>query len=172
MRYLRFAALLGICLLYAPFASAQRVVVGVGVGPAYYGPPPVCAYGYYDYYPYACAPYGFYGPEWFVDGVFIGVGPWYHSYWNHGWYGRGYYGRGWRRDWDHDGWRGRGFRRDWDHDRWREHDGWRGREFRGDRGFREGHEFHGDRGFHGGGEFHGDRGGFHAGGGFHGGGHW
>lgn len=75
MRYLRFAALLGICLFCASFASAQRVFVGVGVGPGYYGPPPVCTYGYYDYYPYACAPYGYYGPQWFVNGVFIGVGP-------------------------------------------------------------------------------------------------
>ena len=39
--------------------------------------PPVCPYGYYSYYPYACAPYGFYGPQWFVGGVFIGAGPWY-----------------------------------------------------------------------------------------------
>src|SRR5690242_15033410 len=151
MRYLRFAALLGICLFCASFASAQRVIVGVGVGPAYYGPayvgpPPACAYGYYDYYPYACAPYGFYGPEWFVNGIFIGVGPWYHSYWRH----PGWYSRGWHRGWDRDDWRGPGFRRDWDHD------GWRGREFRGDRGF------HGDGGLHG------DRGGFHGG---HGGRH-
>ncbi len=117
MRCLRFAALLGICLFCASFASAQRVIVGVGVGPAYVGPAPVCAYGYYDYYPYACAPYGYYGPEWFVDGVFIGAGPWYHGYyWHRGFYGRGYYGRGYyggrdfgRRGWDHDGFRGRGF---------------------------------------------------------------
>src|SRR2546428_11025668 len=74
MRYLRFAALLGICLFCASFASAQRVIVGVGMGPAYVGPAPVCAYGYYDYYPYACAPYGYYSPEWFVGGVFIGAG--------------------------------------------------------------------------------------------------
>src|SRR6266849_2908959 len=114
MRYLRFAALLSICLFCASFASAQRVIVGVGVGPAYVGPAPVCAYGYYDYYPYACTPYGYYGPDWFVNGVFIGAGPWYH----------GWYGRGWRGDWDHDGWRGRGFRgRGWDHD------GFRGRGF-------------------------------------------
>jgi len=154
MRYLRFAALLGICLFCASFASAQRVVVGVGVGPGYYGPPPVCAYGYYDYYPYACAPYGFYGPEWFVDGAFIGVGPWYHWYYRH----PGWYSRGWHRGWDRDDWRGRGFRRDWEHDGWRDHDGWRGREFHGDRGF------HGERGFHDGDEFHGDRGGLHGGG--------
>ena len=60
--------MLGFCLICASFASAQRVAVGVGVGfgPGYYGPPPVCAYGYYGYYPYACAPYGYYAPEWFV----------------------------------------------------------------------------------------------------------
>ncbi|PYX46988.1 MAG: hypothetical protein DMG79_15065, partial [Acidobacteria bacterium] len=37
---------------------------------AYVAGPPVCSYGYYSYYPYACAPYGFYGPRWFVGGVF------------------------------------------------------------------------------------------------------
>lgn len=154
MRYLRFAGLLCICLFCASFASAQRVVVGAGVGPAYVGAPPVCAYGYYDYYPYACAPYGYYGPQWFVNGVFIGVGPWYHWYYGHpGWYGRGFYGRGYYgrgfygrgftgRGWDHDGFRGRGF----------EHEGFEHRrEFRGGS--------------------HGNGGGFHDGGGFHGGGH-
>ncbi|PYT74844.1 MAG: hypothetical protein DMG39_01465 [Acidobacteria bacterium] len=161
MRYLRFAALFGVCLFCASFAHAQRVIVGLGVGapsygPAYIGPPPVCAYGYYDYYPYACAPYGYYGPAWFVDGVFVGVGPWYHWYYRHpGWYGRGFYGRGWHGDWDHDG--GRGFgARGWDHD------GFRGRGFD--------HEGFGRGGFHGGRGFHGGGGGFHGGGG-HGGGH-
>jgi hypothetical protein len=168
MRYLRFAALLGICLFCASFASAQRVIVGVG--PAYVGPAPVCAYGYYDYYPYACAPYGYYGPDWFVGGVFIGAGPWFHGFYGRpgfygrGFYGRGYYGRGFYggrsfggRGWDHDGFRGRGF----------EHEGFGHRGFRGD-------EFHGGGGFHGRGDgFRGDRG-FHGGvhgGGFHGGGH-
>jgi hypothetical protein len=28
--------------------------------------------------PYACAPYGYYGPEWFMGGVFVGAGPWFH----------------------------------------------------------------------------------------------
>ena len=142
MRYLRFAALLGICLFCASFASAQRVIVGVGVGPgygpAYVGPPPLCIYGYYDYYLYACALYGFYGPEWFVNGVFVGAGPWYHRpYWHRGYYYRrpGYYRRGWY---------GRGWRGDWDHDRWRDHDrGWRDREWRGDREF-HGHHWHRD----------------------------
>lgn len=41
--------------------------------------PPVCPYGYYETPPYACAPDGYYGPEWFNGGVFIGAGPWYHG---------------------------------------------------------------------------------------------
>ena len=141
MRYLRFLGLLGICLFFASFANAQRVFVGVGVGPgyyygpAYYGPPPVCPYGYYGYYPYPCAPYGYYGPQWFVGGAFIGAGPWFH--------GRGYF-------------RPRFFER-------RGFDG----HFHGDfdrRGFAH-------QGFVGGGSAGGEfRGGFHGGGGgFHGG---
>jgi len=91
MKKLMLLSLLGIGLMAAPPAHAQPVVfgVGVGVGPVYVAPPPVCTYGYYPYYPYACAPYGYYGPEWFSGGVFIGAGPWFH-----GFYGRpGYYGR-------------------------------------------------------------------------------
>lgn len=57
----------------APKATAQ-ISVGVNIGPA-----PVCPYGYYDYAPYNCAPYGYYGSEWFANGVFIGAGPWYHG---------------------------------------------------------------------------------------------
>src|SRR5260370_42228787 len=64
MRYLRFSGLLGlflgIGLFSASNANAQRVTFGVGFGgPVYYGAAPVCGYGYYDYYPYACAPYGY-----------------------------------------------------------------------------------------------------------------
>ncbi len=55
----------------APKAEAQ---VAVEIGPA-----PDCPYGYYDVAPYACAPAGYYGPEWFVGGVFIGAGPWFHG---------------------------------------------------------------------------------------------
>jgi len=92
MRYLKYAVLLGILFLCAASAQAQ-VAVRVGVGPAYVGigPEPVCAYGYYPNYPYACAPYGYWGPNYFVGGVFIGAGPWYHGYWGRGYYG-GYYG--------------------------------------------------------------------------------
>ena len=55
----------------APNAQAQ-VAVDIGVAP-------VCPYGYYDVAPYACAPAGYYGPEWFNAGVFIGAGPWFHG---------------------------------------------------------------------------------------------
>jgi hypothetical protein len=53
----------------APPAAAQ---VEVGVAPD-------CPYGYYDVAPYSCAPAGYYGPEWFTGGVFIGAGPWFHG---------------------------------------------------------------------------------------------
>jgi hypothetical protein len=54
-------------------AQAQvRVEVGIGAEPD-------CPYGYYDVAPYACAPYGYYGKEWFVGGIFIGAGPWFHG---------------------------------------------------------------------------------------------
>ncbi len=43
------------------------------------GNPPDCPYGYYDYAPYACAPAGYYGPQWFNGGVFIGAGKWFHG---------------------------------------------------------------------------------------------
>ena len=58
-----------------PAAKAQ-VSIGIGVG----GGPPACQWGYYDYAPYSCAPYGYYGPEWFTGGVFIGAGPWFHGH--------------------------------------------------------------------------------------------
>ncbi len=102
----RFRLVLIAMLLMTPFAvtaMAQDIEEDqdVGVGPALvaapmvYGPP-VCEWGYYAYYPYACAPYGYYGPGWFYGGVFIGVGPWY------GW------GWGWRHGWGHGGYGGPG----------------------------------------------------------------
>jgi len=107
MRYVKYLALLAVLMVPLAYSQAQvRVGIGVGVGPGYVAGPPVCAYGYYDYYPYACAPYGYYGPSYFVDGIFIGAGPWYH--WGHpAWFwNRGYYGRGW---YGHPVYRGRGF---------------------------------------------------------------
>lgn len=50
-----------------------------------FGSAPVCPYGYYDYAPYNCSPYGYYGPDWFNGGIFIGAGPWFHG-------PRGFYG--------------------------------------------------------------------------------
>ena len=81
MRYLRYLALLAVCVIPAaiPSQAQVRVGVGIGYGPAYGYAAPVCDYGYYSYYPYACAPYGFYGPDWFSGGVFIGAGPWFHG---------------------------------------------------------------------------------------------
>src|SRR5580698_9639085 len=84
---------LGLGLLATPSANAQ-VSVGVGVGPAYggyeaYGAPPACTYGYYPYAPYSCAPYGYYGPDYFYNGIFIGVGPWFGWGWGHGFRGVG-----------------------------------------------------------------------------------
>jgi hypothetical protein len=61
--------------------APAQVSVGVNIGVA-----PVCPYGYFDYAPYDCAPYGYYGPDWFVGGVFVGAGPWFHGrrgFWGH-----------------------------------------------------------------------------------------
>jgi hypothetical protein len=66
-----FAILTMALLCYAPPASAQ---IAVSIGE-----PPVCPYGYFSYAPYNCAPYGYYGPDWFVGGVFIGAGRWFHG---------------------------------------------------------------------------------------------
>ncbi len=54
--------------------SPAQVSIGIGVGAE-----PGCPYGYYDYAPYSCSPYGYYGPDWFNGGVFIGAGPWFHG---------------------------------------------------------------------------------------------
>jgi hypothetical protein len=55
----------------APLAQSQ-VTLSIGAEPA-------CPYGYYDYAPYSCSPSGYYGPQYFSGGVFIGVGPWFHG---------------------------------------------------------------------------------------------
>jgi hypothetical protein len=75
MRGLNFLLLAGVAAIgltvTAPKAEA-KVSVNVGVAPE-------CPYGYYDVAPYNCAPSGYYGPEWFSGGVFIGAGPWFHG---------------------------------------------------------------------------------------------
>jgi hypothetical protein len=69
---------MGALMMGAHVASDAQVALSIGG-------PPVCPYGYYDFAPYNCAPYGYYGPEWFNGGVFIGAGPWFHG--PHGFYG-------------------------------------------------------------------------------------
>jgi len=71
-KYLALAAVAAICLLAAAPKVPAQVSINIGAAPE-------CPYGYYDYAPYACAPYGYYGPEWFSGGVFIGAGPWFHG---------------------------------------------------------------------------------------------
>jgi hypothetical protein len=150
MRYLKYALAVGIFAVLATAGASKanaQVAVQFGYGgPGYYGPAPVCTYGYYDYYPYACAPYGFYGPDYFVDGVFIGAGPWFRGY------PRGYYGGGF--------YRGREFRGGF-RDR-----GFRDRDFRGGSNFRGGSGFRGGTQFNGGGNFRSGGGNFRGGGGF------
>jgi hypothetical protein len=77
LKYFAIAAVAGMLVTATAFtvtAPKLEAQVAVEVGAA-----PVCPYGYYDVAPYACAPYGYYGPEWFVGGVFIGAGPWFHG---------------------------------------------------------------------------------------------
>jgi hypothetical protein len=78
--------------LFKTFASSAVVAAALSafsVAPAQVainiGVAPVCPYGYFSYAPYNCAPYGFYGPDWFAGGIFIGAGPWFHG-------PRGFYG--------------------------------------------------------------------------------
>ena len=75
---MRLPVLLGILT-----AGISAVTMGCG-GPTHVGvavgyDAPVCPYGYFETPPYACAPDGYYGPEWFSGGVFVGAGPWYHG---------------------------------------------------------------------------------------------
>ena len=64
------------------FATAAHAPAQISVQ---IGAPPICPYGYFDYAPYDCAPYGYYGPDWFAGGLFLGAGPWFHG-------PRGFYG--------------------------------------------------------------------------------
>ena len=70
----------GLCFLAVGMgivlANGNRAQAQVAVS---IGEPPVCPYGYYEVPPYNCAPDGYYGPEWFSGGIFIGAGPWFHG---------------------------------------------------------------------------------------------
>ena len=71
-RKLFLLTILATALLSVARPASAGVAINIGV-------PPACPYGYFDYAPYSCAPYGYYGPEWFTGGVFIGAGPWFHG---------------------------------------------------------------------------------------------
>ena len=73
-------ALLAVALLSCAQVAQAQVSIGVNIGA-----PPACPYGYFDYAPYDCAPYGYYGPDWYTNGIFIGAGPWFHG--RHGFLG-------------------------------------------------------------------------------------
>ena len=72
IKLLAFAGLAAIVL--APGAPTAAAQINFYIGAA-----PDCPYGYYDYVPHNCAPDGYYGPEWFRGGDFIGAGPWFHG---------------------------------------------------------------------------------------------
>jgi len=82
MRLLRSFGFLCLTCLVCGMTAHAPAQIGIGIN---IGPEPVCPYGYFDYPPYDCAPYGYYGPDWFIGGVFIGAGPWFHG-------PRGFYG--------------------------------------------------------------------------------
>ena len=71
-RYLLLIAVAAFCFA----ASSQKVNAQIAEQT---GPVPVCPYGYFDYPPNDCAPYGYYAPEWFSGGDFIGAGSWYRG---------------------------------------------------------------------------------------------
>jgi hypothetical protein len=81
-------------LLCTAASAPSQVSIGVNIGPE-----PGCPYGYFDYAPYDCAPYGYYGPDWFNGGIFLGAGPWFHG-------PRGFYGHVDNRYDPHYGYRG------------------------------------------------------------------
>ena len=70
-------AAIGIAGITKKAAAQVNISIGVGVAPVAVAP--VCPYGYFNYAPYSCAPFGYYGPQWFTGGAFIGTGPWFHG---------------------------------------------------------------------------------------------
>ena len=66
-RIVAFAAVAAICLTAAAPKAQAQVSVGINLGaPVVVEAAPNC-------------PYGYYGPEWFSGGVFIGAGSWFHG---------------------------------------------------------------------------------------------
>ena len=73
IKYGLFAtATAALCLLIPATTAPAQITVTFGAEPS-------CPYGYYDYAPYNCSPDGYYGSEWFNNGVFIGAGHWFHG---------------------------------------------------------------------------------------------
>jgi hypothetical protein len=71
-KFVVLAAVAGGCFAVAVPTVEAQVSVNIGIAPQ-------CPYGYYDAAPYGCSPAGYYGPEWFSGGVFVGAGPWFHG---------------------------------------------------------------------------------------------
>lgn len=78
LKILALSVLSAALMIGTTTTAPAQVSINIGVAP-------VCPYGYFDYAPYDCAPYGYYGPDWFTGGLFIGAGPWFHG--PHGFYG-------------------------------------------------------------------------------------
>jgi hypothetical protein len=75
MSGIRFLALAAISAFgLAPGTAGAAAQINFYIGTA-----PDCPYGYFDYAPHNCAPDGYYGPEWFRGGVFLGAGAWFHG---------------------------------------------------------------------------------------------
>ena len=124
-RLLIVPAFAALCFAGANIKATAQVSISIGVAPA-------CPYGYFNYAPYQCAPFGYYGPQWFTGGVFLGAGPWFrgpagfHGYINHDFDPHyGYHGpfpaRGEHADWGHHyGWEkqfhGNEFHQEYRHD--------------------------------------------------------
>jgi len=77
-----FKTLLCTTALLAPLALVPLINAQISIN---VGPPPVCSFGYYEYSPYECAPAGYYGPGYFYNGIFLGMGPWAGWGYHHGW---------------------------------------------------------------------------------------
>jgi hypothetical protein len=73
-KYVLIAAFAFIIFGFATAPAKAQISIGIGIGGE-----PVCSYGYYGYAPYRCAPYGYYGPEWFSGGRFVGAGRWHRG---------------------------------------------------------------------------------------------
>jgi hypothetical protein len=76
MRRFKYVLIAAFALLFISAVPPARAQVSIGIG---IGAEPVCSYGYYGYAPYRCAPYGYYGPEWFNGGRFVGAGRWHQG---------------------------------------------------------------------------------------------